>query len=530
MRSFKLSFILLVLLLLFQNCSEVQFGKTAEKSSPSSVLPELTSESGNGGVYEGKIIVLHHYIDDFTCENRKQPESILIRDSDNKWRIIKNKPDKCAYVNGETVEGVVYNAALKQATFENRTYIVPTPYYVDASEDPNLPDINPEDGVCENINYKCSLRASVQQAGAISSSGSTIIHIPPARYRLTSRLGLDLKGPSNSITLLGADPSTTILDGQGATDILVAMGDIRTARVENLGFENGTQNVTFGGSVFSSLWLNGKIEFVNCRFENNQSGAPIYIGNGADADLAVRQSKFINNQDGAISAWTSRSLTVRDSLFVGNKNLAVIEIMTALGGRNVVIESSTFSENDISLSCMSCQQATLSNVTFYKNRRGLHIYGHPSLPSEININNSTIYENGSENLFLLLNNMANVNLNNTILAANLATGKNCVITLTDSGGSQAPLLDEAVVTTNNLITDTSCGFAGTGNLITADPKLSEIGNYGGITPTLVPLPGSLAIDGGDNRTCLTTDQRALPRPVDQLGTGPRCDIGAAEVQ
>ena len=63
------------------------------------------------------------------------------------------------------------------------------------------------------------------------------------------------------------------------------------------------------------------------------------------------------------------------------------------------------------------------------------------------------------------------------------------------------------------------------NLTTGNPLLAPLGNYGGPTPTMPPLPGSPAIDGGTSGTSFNTDQRGLPRIV-----GPFADIGAVEFQ
>ena len=41
--------------------------------------------------------------------------------------------------------------------------------------------------------------------------------------------------------------------------------------------------------------------------------------------------------------------------------------------------------------------------------------------------------------------------------------------------------------------------------------------------TLLPLPGSPAIDAGDDAACPPTDLRSIPRPQ-----GAACDIGAYE--
>ena len=63
---------------------------------------------------------------------------------------------------------------------------------------------------------------------------------------------------------------------------------------------------------------------------------------------------------------------------------------------------------------------------------------------------------------------------------------------------------------------------GAATMIDADPMLAPLGNYGGPTQTMPPLPGSPAIDSAV-ASALTTDQRGYPRPV---GLGP--DIGAVE--
>ena len=63
--------------------------------------------------------------------------------------------------------------------------------------------------------------------------------------------------------------------------------------------------------------------------------------------------------------------------------------------------------------------------------------------------------------------------------------------------------------------------------LTNAPDLAPLGNYGGPTQTMPPLPGSPAIDAGSNAATnnFATDQRGLPRFV-----GPQVDIGAVEFQ
>ena len=61
------------------------------------------------------------------------------------------------------------------------------------------------------------------------------------------------------------------------------------------------------------------------------------------------------------------------------------------------------------------------------------------------------------------------------------------------------------------------------NLTNGTPLLAPLGNYGGPTQTMPPLPGSPAIDGCIKGTGFTTDQRGYPRIL-----GAYADVGAVE--
>jgi hypothetical protein len=65
---------------------------------------------------------------------------------------------------------------------------------------------------------------------------------------------------------------------------------------------------------------------------------------------------------------------------------------------------------------------------------------------------------------------------------------------------------------------------GTNTIRSVNPQLATLGNHGGPTQTMPPLPGSPAIDAAPSTTLLI-DQRGYPRVV-----GPKPDIGAVEFQ
>jgi hypothetical protein len=120
----------------------------------------------------------------------------------------------------------------------------------------------------------------------------------------------------------------------------------------------------------------------------------------------------------------------------------------------------------------------------------------------------------------------------------MLTVNNCTITgndanNTDLGGGGILIWGGTLNLTNSIVCSNTAfsgnnirSYFGTYNygndLVDTNALLAPLGNYGGPTQTMPPLPGSPAIDTG-RVTAFTTDQRGFPRPV---GLGP--DIGAVE--
>jgi hypothetical protein len=126
----------------------------------------------------------------------------------------------------------------------------------------------------------------------------------------------------------------------------------------------------------------------------------------------------------------------------------------------------------------------------------------------ITITNSTFSGNTATSGGGLTNgSLSTLNFSNTIIANN--NGGDCY----DNGGTIS-------TNTNNLIEDGSCSAT-----LSGDPLLGSLQDNGGNTQTMALLPGSPAINAGDNGTCEASDKRGITRP--QTAT---CDIGAYEKQ
>ncbi len=98
------------------------------------------------------------------------------------------------------------------------------------------------------------------------------------------------------------------------------------------------------------------------------------------------------------------------------------------------------------------------------------------------------------------------------------SGGDCSV-LGGRGGDPA-----TIVASHTLVEDGTCITPGVDGNLSGDPLLGPLADNGGPTLTHLPELGSPLIDAGDNATCLSEDQRGLPRDDGS------CDIGSVERQ
>jgi hypothetical protein len=278
-----------------------------------------------------------------------------------------------------------------------------------------------------------------------------------------------------------------------------------------------------GGAIYSDFY-NVSVLISQSVFASNQAqsrGGAIDMERGT---LRVENSYFGNNSSasvgGAISLFADDSYLLQNNTFTGNTAFSGGALYLSSLNNAVYVRNNTFSHNQATniggaiFEAMSYTgHLALENNTLYMNQAA---QGGGVFTSDAVLKNNTFSHNKATrdsstsggNLYLWAP-MA-VELYNNILANN-------------NGGGDCYQAGSGVVSftaKNNLIEDGSsvCQPA-----LTGDPLLDVLSNSGGSTNTMALLPGSPAIDTGDDGTCLATDQRGVSRPQ-----GSHCDLGSYE--
>lgn len=234
-----------------------------------------------------------------------------------------------------------------------------------------------------------------------------------------------------------------------------------------------------GGAIFNNGALTITGSFFTGNHADNANAGAIY--NNFGAALNITGSTLSNNvscHGGAIHHRGS-NLTVTSSTFSGN--------FSGVCGGGPGGAVSIFNAH-----------ATFTNCTISGNVAQANFgSGISAFLGSITLLNCTVTANGGETSTgsLAVQN-ATLNIKNSIVAGN--TGGDIV----NNGG-----------TVNNE----------GNNILSGDPMLAPLGNYGGPTQTHALCTGSPAIDAGNNTGAPATDQRGVSRPV-----GETVDIGAFE--
>jgi predicted outer membrane repeat protein len=315
---------------------------------------------------------------------------------------------------------------------------------------------------------------------------------------------------TSTITLSG----NTALDGTGHTVTISGNNSVRLFTVPagmslsltHLNLAGGNGGSGDGGAVHAGQYGTGgsTVTVSDCTFTGNRA-----TGYG-----------------GAISAEGTGTVTVTNSTFAGNSGGWGGAIFN--NGGTLSVTGSTFSGNSVSATRtgaglggaiyengQSGRPMTVANSTFAGNSatgtgNGGAIYTDIGTSTVLN---STFSGNNATSGGGIYAYRTNLTVSNSLIVKG-TTGPNCTFIETHADGA------------NNQADDTSCVGSVT---YSTGINLGTLGDYGGPTQTIPLLPGSTAIDAGDDAVAAAApvsgvDQRGVGRP-----SGPHSDIGAYEL-
>jgi protocatechuate 3,4-dioxygenase beta subunit len=386
---------------------------------------------------------------------------------------------------------------------------------------------------------------TVTASNSSLSTTFSLTNLPPPAYTVTT-LTDDAGGAARNCndTSQGATPNT----GCSLRDAIAAAATVSTSTVTpTINFASslnlttsppGDYNVTTGGTLNISKSMN--IQGPGANLLSIDGGKADRVFNIASGTVSISEVTITNgnnggNGGGIVNAGT---LTVTNSTISGN---------SASGGQlygggiynigTLTVTNSTFSGNSVLDSggnfggggggIFNQGTLTVTNSTFTGNSAGAGGGGGIVNNGTLTVTNSTVSGNfvsggPSGGIF----NYSTLTLTNSIVDGNW-----------EGTSSTVSQYDDLMDGSGNTVFTSGAGNNG-GNLVgnyntqtmnapTPAIQLAPLGNYGGPTQTMLPLPGSPAICAISPSTATGTDQRGDPRTT-TYGTTTCQDSGAVQ--
>jgi CSLREA domain-containing protein len=421
----------------------------------------------------------------------------------------------------------------------------------------DAPDANPGDGLCRTIFNRCTLRAAIQEANALS--GTDTINVPAGTFTLT-RAGFDdtaLNGDldiNSHLIIMGASQATTIINGNSLDRVFHVTGLFKVS-FSNLTIQGGNITQTgMGGAGIANL--SGNIQLTRVTLRNNSSieaGGGLFSGGSATLDQVTLAANHSSTGGGFFNGG---KLGMTQSIVDGNSASAGGGGIGNGPGANLTISFTTVSNNstdggggldniggvvNIDSSAILTNTATvdggglknglngtlnLVNSTVSGNSAGTSGAGIYVNNGTVTFASVTIANNTSGTAAGVNNGGGLVKLKNTIVGGNLG-GSDCAGTLTSFA--------------YNLIENVTCTVVGdtTGNILGLSPLLGPLNftcDSGDPGPTLGHCAAaSPGFERGNPAGC--TDFNGVLLWHDQRGpgffhdrhSGNACDIGSMEM-
>ncbi len=371
-------------------------------------------------------------------------------------------------------------------------------------------DLSPGNGLCvayliiiiPTVIPVCTLRAAIEEANSLP--GEDTIYLSSGTYSLSqpgeaedeSATGdLDI---TDSLVIVGDGSDSTILDAAG----LDRMVDV---------IKPGIAVSITGVSI-----VNGSIS--SGQPGDQKGGGGIRNFGSLVLDRVTVQNNQVNGTESGDSGG-------------GIKNLGICSLYRCSIAQNSAHEGGGFANSSVGTLLLSAVSVSENNAI--KGGGGLN-YGWSSLQNSTVSGNSVqgsnfSYGGGIYNLGVLEVIQSTIAENSGIYGggiSNIGAGYllNSIVAM--NSGGDCRLVGNLSSRGNNLDGDGSCGLTSSLDDITSsNPRLGPLADNGGFTKTHRLLPGSPAIDAGQELSDITTDQRGVQRPK-----GKGYDIGAVEFE
>jgi hypothetical protein len=312
------------------------------------------------------------------------------------------------------------------------------------------------------------------------------------------------------------------IQGSNAYHVVSGNGQDMTAVLDSFILTAGQATGTDWNTVAGGMWnYSSSPTLTNLIFSGNsanQYGGG--LGNYVGSNPTLTEVSFSGNsagQGGGGMFNNSSSPSLTEIAFSGNSATLMGGGMYNIWTSNPALNKVTFSGNSPSYGggiSNESSSPSLTNVTFSGNTAtdyggGMYNSSSSSTLKNVTFNgNSASYGGGISNY-----SSSTPQIHNTIFWGNTAAiGTQIYNNSSTSGVSNSVIQDGC-----------PAGSICTMAIITADPLLGALGDYGGFTQTVPLLAGSPAINAGNDAVCPATDQRGFARPQ-----GTHCDIGAFE--
>ena len=412
--------------------------------------------------------------------------------------------------------------------------------------------IGGQNSLCAAIAYADSLTGpqTINFDPSVFGKTSQTIALTYGQLTLSNPTGVTITGPGASLLAVSGNNASRVMEIQGGpaaiSGLTVTGGKLASGSngggLLNDGGTLSLSNVTIsgntsddeGGGLYNSK---GSLTLTNCTISGNaaNTGAGLYNNQGTLTltDCTISNNTFTLNTPGGVGSGTisggglkslAGTLTMTDCTISGNSARSGAGLFTSFTTTNLT--GCVISGNSA---------AAYNGYPTNPNGGGMYIAGGTvSLYGCTMSGNSAVNGSGGG----VYNNNSMLTLTNTTVTGNSAAAKGgglynfnagtlTLVNATITGNSASngsgvynsakPEQEGVMSLTNTIVAgntkdDISGGYTGSNNLVGVDPMLSPLGDFGGPTPTMAPLAGSLAIGGGTAGAGVpTTDQRGFAR-------------------